>query len=126
MWGINTNEYGETNIQGLLAFGECACTEVHGANRLASNSVLESAVFSSLGAFKAKKYRENEMEVLEPRKEVRFCEVDWRKLEELEVELRNTMWDYVGILRNDENLGLMLRKLRRLRKKIDDFNGNGM
>lgn len=109
-----------------MAFGECACTEVHGANRLASNSVLESAVFSSLGAFKAKKYRENEMEVLEPRKEVRFCEVDWRKLEELEVELRNTMWDYVGILRNDENLGLMLRKLRRLRKKIDDFNGNGM
>ena len=54
--GIKTNEYGETSIPNLLAFGECTCTGVHGANRLASNSLLESVVFSSLGAQKAKKY----------------------------------------------------------------------
>jgi len=124
--GIKTNEYGETSIENLLAFGECACTEVHGANRLASNSLLESVVFSSLGALKAKRLLKNEIKASKLRKEVKFCDMDWQALENLEAELRKAMWDYVGIIRNEENLNLMLRKLGQLEKRINGFNGNGI
>lgn len=122
--GIKTTEYGETSIQNLLAFGECACTEVHGANRLASNSLLESVVFSSLGALKAKRLLKNEVKASKPRKEVKFHDVNGQELENLESELRKAMWNYVGIIRNEENLNLMLGKLRQLEKRINGFNGN--
>jgi len=124
--GIKTNEYGETTIQNLFAFGECACTEVHGANRLASNSLLESVVFSSLGAVRTKGLLKNEIEAPRLRKgEVKFSDMTWQELESLEEELRKAMWDYVGIVRNEVNLNLMLKKLRQMGTRIDDLNGNG-
>jgi len=122
--GIKTNEYGDTNIRNLLAFGECACNEVHGANRLASNSLLESVVFSSLGALKAKKLLKNEIKAPKLGKEVKFHDVNQQELENLETGLRKAMWDYVGIIRNGETLNLMLRKLRQLEKRINDLNGD--
>jgi len=120
--GIKTNEYGETSIQNLLAFGECACTEVHGANRLASNSLLESVVFSSLGAFEAKRLLKNEVKAPKLRKEVKFCDMNRQELGNLKAELRKAMWDYVGIIRNKENLDFMLRKLGQLGKRINALN----
>ena len=123
--GIKTNEYGETNIQNLLTFGECSCTEVHGANRLASNSLLESVVFSSLGAVKAKKLLKNEFNSPTLREE-EFHEMNGQELGSLETELRKAMWDYVGIVRNEENLNLMLRKLRQLETRMNDLNRNGL
>lgn len=122
--GIKTNEYGETNIRNLLAFGECACTEVHGANRLASNSLLESVVFTSLGALKARRLLKNEVKAQKLPEEAKFCDMNWQELEDLEVELRKAMWDYVGIIRNMENLKLMLKKLRQFGKRLDSLNGN--
>ena len=124
--GIKTNEYGETNIRNLLAFGECACTEVHGANRLASNSLLESVVFTSLGALKAKRLLKNEIKETKPRKEVKFHDMNQKELENFEAELRKAMWQYVGIIRNEKNLNLMLKKLRHMEKRINDLNGNGV
>jgi len=124
--GIKTNEYGETSIRNLLAFGECACTEVHGANRLASNSLLESVVFSSLGALKAKELLKNEIKAPKPPKETKFSDMNRQELENLGAELRKAMWDYVGIIRNDENLSLMLRKLRQLDKRIKDLDERGI
>jgi len=124
--GIKTNEYGETSIRNLLAFGECACTEVHGANRLASNSLLESVVFSSLGALKAKRLLKNEVKAPKPQKEAKFCDINLQELENLEAELRKSMWDYVGIIRNEENLNLMLRKLGQLEERINGLNENGI
>ena len=123
--GIKTNEYGETNLLNLLAFGECACTEVHGANRLASNSLLDSVVFSSLGALKAKKLLKNEFKPPELREE-EFHEMNGQELGALEMELRKGMWDYVGIVRNEEKLNLMLRKLRQLETRVNELNRNGL
>jgi len=123
--GIKTNEYGETSIQNLLAFGECACTGVHGANRLASNSLLESVVFSSLGAVKAKDLLKNELKMSKLPKEVTFNNMNGQTLENLKDDLRKAMWDNVGIIRNEENLKLMLTKLTQFEKRIHELNENG-
>ena len=123
--GIKTNEYGETTIANLLAFGECTCTEVHGANRLASNSLLESVVFSSLGAQKAKRHLRNETEGL-PQKTTAIGNIIQPELRDVEVELRKAMWNYVGIIRTGENLNLMLRKLKNLERRLDAFDRGGV
>jgi len=124
--GIKTNEYGETTVANLLAFGECTCTGVHGANRLASNSLLESVVFSSLGAQKAKNYLKNEIEAPPQQKETAFANIETQELNYVKAELRNAMWDYVGILRTEEKMGLMLRKLEHLNRRLDAFGGTGV
>ncbi len=124
--GIKANEYGETTVANLLAFGECACTEVHGANRLASNSLLESVVFSSLGAQKAKKYMENEIESPSQKKETVFSNIENPELTYLNAELRKAMWDYVGIIRNKEQMNLMHRKLKHLKARLSAFGGIGV
>jgi L-aspartate oxidase len=124
--GIRTNEYGETNTKNLLAFGECACTEVHGANRLASNSLLESVVFTSLGALKAERMLQNEVEIDESSEDLRFADGDLEELKDLESELRSMMWGYVGIIRKQENLNLILRKLRQMVERIRAFKMNGI
>jgi len=119
--GTKTNEYGETNIRNLLAFGECACTEVHGANRLASNSLLESVVFSSLGAIKARKLLKSKIE--SPNlEEKRFSQ--GQKTEDWETKLRKTMWDKVGIVRNANDLKLALKTIKQLEKKVDSTGAN--
>jgi L-aspartate oxidase len=122
--GIKTNEYGETNIQNLLAFGECACTEVHGANRLASNSLLESVVFSSLGALKAKKLLKNKALEIKPRKQAKFSHKNALESENLEAQLREGMWNYVGIVRNEEDLNLMNEELAWVEKRIGELSGS--
>ena len=124
--GIKTNEYGETTVANLLAFGECTCTGVHGANRLASNSLLESVVFSSLGAQKAKKYLKNKIEAPPQQKETLFPNIETQELNYIKAELRKAMWDYVGIIRTEENMSLMLSKLEHLNRRLDAFGGNGV
>jgi L-aspartate oxidase len=121
--GIKINEYGETNIKNLLAFGECACSGVHGANRLASNSLLESLVFSSLGAEKAKKYVEKSVQEIK-QKDLEIC--NGKELKNLEKELRSLMWENVGIVRNEKNLTYNFIKLKKLEKILDDYFKNGI
>jgi L-aspartate oxidase len=124
--GIKTNEYGETTVANLLAFGECTCTGVHGANRLASNSLLESVVFSSLGAQKAKNYLKNKIEAPPQQKETVFSNIETQELTYIKAELRKAMWDYVGIIRIEENMSLMLSKLEHLNRRLDAFVGKGV
>jgi L-aspartate oxidase len=123
--GIKTNEYGETSVSNLLAFGESTCTEVHGANRLASNSLLESVVFSSLGAQKAKRYLK--------RKKVQFQQIETTlstletpELNYLKAELRKTMWGCVGIIRNSEKLDSMIRNLEKWKIRLFNIGKNGV
>ncbi|MCW4015979.1 MAG: L-aspartate oxidase [Candidatus Bathyarchaeota archaeon] len=123
--GIKTNEYGQTTIANLLAFGECTCTGVHGANRLASNSLLESVVFSSLGAQKAKNYLKNKVKTTS-QKETVFSNIETQELNYLKADLRKAMWDYVGIIRNNEQMQLMLSKLEKLNTRLVTIGKNGV
>ena len=108
MGGVKVNTWGETNIPGLFAAGETACTGVHGANRLASNSMLEVLVFSKRIMERTKdgrspkaaekKKNADEYHLLPARK-------SRKKMPEISVSnLKNLMWDKVGIIRNQEGL----------------------
>ena len=108
MGGVKVNPWGETNIPGLFAAGETACTGVHGANRLASNSMLEVLVFSKRildrtregNNLKAagKKKTPDRHHILSDRK-------SRKKMPEITMaNLKNLMWEKVGIIRSKESL----------------------
>ena len=106
MGGVRVNTWGETSIPGLFATGETACTGVHGANRLASNSMLEVLVFSKRIL---QRNRGNSHQA-----PVRPVSDEYRALPRRKLPasfpaptldaLQNLMWDNVGILRNREGL----------------------
>jgi len=101
MGGILTDENGKTNIEGLYACGENACSGVHGANRLASNSLLEAIVF---GDIISKDIKEN-MNKSTPNKEVRIDITKSKSLSILKLqELRSIMTEFVGVERDQEGL----------------------
>lgn len=116
--GVVTDLRGRTSIDRLYASGEVTCTGVHGANRLASNSLLEAVVFSERAAA--------DIGMLRPLAEEHFDEVragtdDSNGVEELTKELREVMWSNVGIVRTDaglESAGAAVRSIRTTADKM--------
>jgi L-aspartate oxidase len=112
MGGVRTDVDGRTSLERLYAAGEAACTGVHGANRLASNSLLEGLVF---GARAAAAMREagavpsGELEL------PKFATPPSESVASLQCELQRRMWHDAGLLRDAEGLGTMQRDLERLR-----------
>jgi L-aspartate oxidase len=110
MGGIRTDLMGRTNVKGLYAAGEVACTGVHGANRLASNSLLEGLVF---GARAAKAMLEDELPLIPMCPAVASAEpVDDRSSEQVDAQvtaLQRTMWADGGLLRSERLLNEGLR-----------------
>ncbi len=108
MGGIKTNNWGETNISGLFAVGEAACTGVHGANRLASNSLLEAVVFSQKIVERTTKETEAEAAATDQGKEVRYSLSQKRVPETVpppsHATLQQMLWDKAGIIRHKEGL----------------------
>lgn len=102
--GIRTDLWGRTSIPNLLACGECAAVGFHGANRLASNSLLECLVFGKRAGFVAAQEASRavpEFSLRVTRKDRRGAELD---LEDIRNSLRSVMWRYVGIEREAEGL----------------------
>jgi L-aspartate oxidase len=103
MGGVRTNAWGETTVPGLYACGECACTGVHGANRLASNSLLETVVF-------ARRVVQRTLESPETSAEPSPATCELSEPEQGEAEpltrpaLQDLMWQDVGIVRDREKL----------------------
>ena len=108
MGGVKVDSWSETSISGLFAIGEAACTGAHGANRLASNSLLEAVVFSRRAIERTKAYTNKPTRTDNKRnsKEISSLEIDIER-DISTVNLRNlqqTMWDNVGIIRSKESL----------------------
>ncbi len=108
MGGIKTNSWGETNIAGLFAVGETACTGVHGANRLASNSLLEAVVFSKRIVDRTTKETETPSPDQSQSQEVHHRLSQRQILETMPPPSRSALqelhWDKVGIIRDKESL----------------------
>ncbi len=125
--GVVTNLNAQTDIKGLYAIGETACTFLHGANRMASNSLLECIVF---GMSAAKHINSNIDSIAPPPTiphwdESRVTDSD----EEVVVshnwdELRRFMWDYVGIVRTTKRLQRAQHRSQLLLNEIDEYYGN--
>ena len=124
--GVKTDEYGVTDIPGLFAVGEAACTGLHGANRLASNSLLEGCVFAHRIFLKLKDDRElltrgfpapppewNPGKAT-PVDEAVVIAHNWD-------EVRRLMWNYVGIVRSEKRLQRALRRMEVLNAEIEQY-----
>jgi L-aspartate oxidase len=111
MGGVKTDVFGRTSITGLYAAGEVACTGVHGANRLASNSLLEGLVFGARASMVASGEAPQQIEPGEPRDWDYGYEADWRIDDGTRAEVKRVMWENVGIVRNREGLQDALTRL---------------
>lgn len=98
--GVLVNSWGESTIKGLFAAGECACTGLHGANRLASNSLLEALVFAERAAIAAQDSRQPTAESRQPSAALTYHSQPTAALG----RLREIMWRYAGIVRSDAGL----------------------
>ncbi len=126
MGGIKTTIEGKTSIRGLYAIGEVASTGLHGANRLASNSLLECVVcahelanyLSFANLIPPKQIDENVKTTLDKyTQDIEDIEYD---IDALKSELQNLMWDYVGILRDEKSLSTANEKLQQLKTKFSN------
>jgi L-aspartate oxidase len=127
--GISTDENGATTLRGLYAVGEVGCTGLHGANRLASNSLLEAVVVAHRcheAASAARLPAGENWPVQLPE----WVSGDAQDVDELVViyhnwdEIRRLMWDYVGIVRTTKRLQRAAARLRNLHQEIEEFYWN--
>ena len=122
--GVVTDMCGQTDLAGLYGIGETAFTGLHGANRMASNSLLECLVFAKaaaedIAARLQQPYQPPALPLWDASRVTQSPEEiviahDWD-------ELRRVMWDYVGIVRTDKRLQRALARIRILQKEIDEY-----
>ena len=121
--------FGRTDINRLFAVGETACTGLHGANRLASNSLLEALIYADAAARQS-------MEDLEASSQAALPAIpDWDDVgttdsdEQIMVahnwdEIRRLMWNYVGIVRSDKRLARAQRRIDTIQNEIREYYWN--
>jgi len=125
--GVVTDTRGRTGIKALWCLGEAACTGLHGANRLASNSLLEGLTFAEF-VFQDVASLWNDLRTFEPIGNVpqwqigKACEPDEMVVvSQLWDEIRRTMWNYVGIVRSEKRLARADARLRQILDEIENY-----
>ncbi|MGV6806620.1 MAG: L-aspartate oxidase, partial [bacterium] len=125
--GIVVDLEGRTDLTNLYAIGECSFTGLHGANRMASNSLLECVVFARSAAESVKRIFDSipDYDVKPKWDESRVTHSD----EDVVIshnwdEVRRTMWDYVGIVRTDKRLERAKHRIKNLQKEIQEYYKN--
>lgn len=127
MGGIRTNTATETNLKGLYACGEVACTGVHGANRLASNSLLECLVYGARAGTNAAMFAASQMSDHPPNNISMLgdastsIETDLTAIEDAKNTIQETLWENVSIERNDEGLSQALAELQDLTTSLENL-----
>jgi len=126
--GIVTNPSGHTTIRNLYALGECACTGLHGANRLASNSLLEAMVFAHVAAAECSEQIQSWRSRILP--DVPDCSAKIANQNSSNNEMvmiahnwdviRRLMWNYVGIVRTDNRLVLALTHVLQIKMELKE------
>lgn len=126
--GVMTDLYGRTTLNNLYALGETAMTGVHGANRLASNSLLEALVFADKASIDCKKLMKTKY--ILSKNHVRIPDWDesgtenteeWILISQNKNEIKQTMSNYVGIVRSNLRLGRALRRIKLIKNEIEKF-----
>lgn len=126
--GVVVDRFGATDVEGLYAIGEAACTGLHGANRLASNSLLECMVLAESAA-----ERINESIASVPPRPPDLPAWDESRVTDSDedvvlahnwLELRRFMWDYVGIVRTDKRLERARHRVEMLKQEVHDYYAN--
>ncbi len=122
--GVMVDDYGRTDVEGLYAIGEVSYTGLHGANRMASNSLLECLVYGWSAAEDIHKRMPDEHPAeklpawdesrVEHSDELVVIQHNWH-------ELRLFMWDYVGIVRSTKRLERALRRITLLQQELDEY-----
>ncbi|MCL4684131.1 L-aspartate oxidase [Myxococcota bacterium] len=125
--GVRTDLRGETDLPNLFAAGEVTCTGLHGANRLASNSLLECVVFADAAANESRKRHG----AAQAPASVPTWQAQWVRDSDEAVmitqnweEVRRFMWNYVGIVRSDKRLARARHRLALLQGEIDEYYWN--
>lgn len=123
--GVVTDLNGRSDLAGLYVAGEASCTGLHGANRLASNSLLECLVFAEAAVNDMLRQPVQQHPMLPRWDESRVTDAD----EEVVIshnwdELRRFMWDYVGIVRTTKRLKRASHRIRLLAREIEEFYAN--
>lgn len=125
--GVMVDQYGQTDLRHLYAIGEVSYTGLHGANRLASNSLLECLVY---GWSAAKQIKQQIEQIDKPSISTKWDENQCHNLDEQVViqhnwhELRLFMWDYMGIVRTTKRLKRALRRIHLLQQEIAEYYSN--
>jgi len=123
--GVMVDVDGRTSVKGLFAAGEVSMTGVHGANRLASNSLLEALVFSERAVPVSAEFCRLQESPLPPVEEWddsgTLNAEEWILVSHNRREIQQVMWDYVGIVRSTLRLQRAARRVELVRNEVEDF-----